>query len=90
MLDETKNSIKNIDEVIKLLVEKNILYTNSPKTIFSYTNKKVKASGTNFNTILSLDDFKKIYDGTTFFILEISDENVDFKRDEEYYNWKHK
>ena len=89
-MNKNIQSSKNMDEVIELLKDKNVLFITYPKTLFVYKNHQIKNSSAYLNTTLSIDDFKNIYNGTVFHILEIDDENFDFSRDDEYYNWKHK
>ena len=83
--------ILDINEVVILLKNKNILYTNNNiKTFFMLKKQKIIITNANMNITLTIDEFKNLYDGNKFFIYEDNDENFDFSRDIEYYSWKHK
>ncbi len=88
--DNKTNYISNINEAINLLKNKIILISLEPKTLYIYQNEKIIITNVNLNISLSLDEFKTIYEKTTFYIYENDDEKFDFSRDDEYYNWKHK
>ncbi len=89
-MEQNFNNSHDINEAIELLIDKNILYIDNPKTLFFYQKGQIKACGQHFHMTLSVEDFKNIYPNSLFYLLEITDENVDFLKDEEYYRWRHK
>ena len=58
---------------------------------FRLVDDKVRVSNTNTKYFLSLEEFNQLYKSCYFLLQESKDEeNVDTKKDEEYYGWTHK
>lgn len=92
---EFKNDLELIEDIelaIKLLKNKNVLFSNhlGNKTFFVEKRKRVLIKATNSTYYLSYDEFKDLYENCKFIVYEEKEENFDFSRDDEYYSWKHK
>ena len=58
---------------------------------FRLVDEKIRVSNTNTKYFLSLDEFNQLYKNCYFLLQESKDEEqVDLKKDEEYYGWSHK
>lgn len=81
--------IKNWPEVIDLLRSGDILL-NEEGSIFKRGNKGVVIyqNGSRFH--LTIDDFRQLYEHSTFFEYEDKTAFIDPLKDEEYYRFKHK
>lgn len=86
----TNKKINDIYEVIKMLKNHSVLYTLEPKTLYFYKNEKIFITNENVNITLNINDFIDSFSNLTFYEYELNDENFDFERDIEYYNFKHK
>lgn len=57
---------------------------------FFYKCEKVVVVGPFLKTVLSEEDFFKLYGEATFSLVDEEEPSVDLKRDEEYYSWRNK
>lgn len=85
MLDK----VLNINEALIALNEGYILKDITNK-LFKYKNKKILIKGDNLSCLLPLEEFKELYFDSKFVIFDDNEENIDLKKDEEYYSFKHK
>ena len=63
---------------------------NMRNYVFKKRNKKVWVKSDNATYTLSFKDFVKLYEDDKFVIYEDNNQIIDSKKDEEYYNFKHK
>lgn len=87
----------NFLKALQFLEQKSIVYCvdRRYKIYFKQLNRlSILIKTNNFTSKINLEDFKKLFSKTMFFLLEFSEENpnniIDSSRDIEYYSWKHK
>lgn len=66
--------------------------TNKKPIYFALSSDKIVMQNESLKTFLKLEDFKKLFSTSTFYIYEpdVLENEIDISRDIEYYSWKHK
>ncbi len=83
------NKIESINLVIKFLKEGEILVSkNKILTYFALKKDKVHCQNANSSYNLTIDEFKKLFENSTFYIYSYDNKTfIDSKKDDEYYSW---
>mgnify|MGYP001073924529 CR=1 FL=1 len=85
--------LKNMEEVLYYLTSKEIVLCSLPHRtfFFSFQKERIFVRSNGMSCTLSLEEFKELYEGYDFYLYEQkTEEGIDLKKDEEYYQWRHK
>ena len=81
--------IYNVNEAC-LLIKNGLIVVDVNKTRFKLIKENIIIKNDNVRYSLTEKAFLDLYKDSKFIILEDSDAIIDVKKDEEYYNFKHK
>ncbi len=86
------NEILIFSEALRLLKEKEIIYTKTKgKITYYYLNDdKITIKAISYHSTIPYKDFIDLYRNEEFYLYLPKDENVNLEKDEEYYSWKSK
>lgn len=76
-------------EAISFLKEGKIIlfFSDKSKYLASLKRQKIFIMSKNLTYYLTFEDFEELYQDASFYLYEESDENIDIKKDEEYYSY---
>lgn len=81
--------INNIDEAIILLKDGYFLKVKD-NIFLKYYNGFIYLSSENLKLRLTVKDYLQIFNHQEFYLIKINDEEIDYLKDLEYYNFKYK
>lgn len=86
------NDILIFSEALRLLKEKEIIYTKTKgKITYYYLNDdKIIIKAISYHSTISIQDFIDLYKNEDFYLYLPKDENINIEKDEQYYSWKSK
>ena len=85
------NKLENIFEALELIKNGEIIVTknNNVTTFFALKGKKIHCQNQNLSFNLNFKEFSNLYGQSTFYLYSQSENIIDIKKDEEYYNWNY-
>lgn len=83
------SEVLSISKAYSALKEGYVIIDNSNNK-FKLKNSNVIVRNENARYVLAIEEFLNLYQDKKFMILEDDSSGIDVKKDEEYYNFKHK
>ena len=85
------NKLESIFEALELIKNGEIVVTknNNVTTFFALKGKRIHCQSQNLSFNLSFKEFSNLYGQSTFYLYAPSENIIDTKKDDEYYNWNY-